>query len=127
MNGSFTFAGLGLLLMSSVAFAQPAKPVKTPAGSVLETPAGRSLYVYDGDKRGSGHSTCGEGCIRRWPPFLASANARPQGQWSIITRADGKKQWAYKGRPLYTWSKDTRPGQISGNGYGGNRWHAAQP
>jgi predicted lipoprotein with Yx(FWY)xxD motif len=127
MRRPFILAGLGFLLMPGVAFAQPAKAVKTPAGPVLETPAGKSLYVYDGDKAGSGHSNCGESCIKHWPPLLAGANAKPEGNWSIITRADGKKQWAYKGRPLYTWFKDIKPGQINGNGYDGNTWHSAKP
>ncbi|TAL77325.1 MAG: hypothetical protein EPN75_13135 [Beijerinckiaceae bacterium] len=86
-----------------------------------------SLYVYDVDKRGGSHSSCGENCIKHWRPFLGGTDSKPQGDWSIITRVSGKKQWAYKGRPLYTWLKDTKPGQISGNGYDGNRWHAARP
>ena len=127
MRKPVIFAAFGLLLIPASAIAQPAKVGKTPAGPVLETPAGNALYVYDGDKRGSGHSNCGESCVNRWPPFLVGTNAKPQDGWSIITRTGGKKQWAYKGRPLYTWYKDTKPGQISGNGYDGNRWHAAKP
>lgn len=127
MRKPVIFAALGLLLIPAAAIAQPAQVGKTAAGPVLETPAGMSLYVYDGDKSGSGHSNCGESCIKHWRPFLAGADAKPQGDWSIITRASRKKQWACKGRPLYTWFKDTKPGQISGNGYDGNRWHAAKP
>ena len=41
-------------------------------------------------------------------------------------RDDGVRQWAYKGKPLYTWSKDTKPGDASGDGVGGS-WHIAAP
>ena len=48
------------------------------------------------------------------------------GNWSVITRDDGTKQWAYKGKPLYTWAKDTKPGDVTGDGFN-NVWHVAQP
>ena len=32
----------------------------------------------------------------------ALASAKPFGAWSVIIRADGAKQWAIKGRPLYS-------------------------
>ena len=53
--------------------------------------------------------------------------AKASGNWSLITRADGSKQWAYKGRPLYTWAKDEEPGQAKGNSFEGNSWHVAKP
>jgi predicted lipoprotein with Yx(FWY)xxD motif len=120
-------AGIGLLLASGVAFAQEAKVIKTPAGHVLATPAGKTLYVYDNDKPGTGTTTCTKQCAKHWPPFLASRNAHAKGKWSFIVRPDGKRQWAYKDRPLYTWSRDTKAGEISGDGYDGNRWHIAKP
>jgi predicted lipoprotein with Yx(FWY)xxD motif len=61
-----------------------------------------------------------------WPPFTAPADAKPTGDWSLITRPGGAKQWAYKTRPLYTFSKDTGAGQTAGNGYDGNTWHLAK-
>ncbi|MEG1456920.1 MAG: hypothetical protein RSC66_15285, partial [Comamonas sp.] len=35
-------------------------------------------------------------------------------------------QWAYKGRPLYFWAKDSRPGDATGEGVG-NVWRLARP
>ena len=49
------------------------------------------------------------------------------GDYSTITRDDGSKQWAYKGRPLYTWKKDKKPGDITGDGFLNGAWHIAQP
>ena len=46
------------------------------------------------------------------------------GDWSVVTRDDGTKQWALKGKPLYTYAKDARPGDGSGNGVDG-AWHIA--
>ena len=44
----------------------------------------------------------------------------------MIAREDGSKQWAYKGKPLYTWAKDAKPGDVTGDGVN-NVWHIAQP
>ena len=41
-------------------------------------------------------------CAQVWPPLYASADAKPVGNWSIITRDDGKKQWAYDHSAVYT-------------------------
>ena len=49
------------------------------------------------------------------------------GDYTITTRADGTKQRAYKGRPLYTWKNDKKPGGITGDGFLNNAWHMAQP
>ncbi|MFY0104123.1 hypothetical protein ABTP95_19980 [Acinetobacter baumannii] len=43
-----------------------------------------------------------------------------------MTRDDGKGQWAYKGHPLYRWSKDQKPGDTTGDGVIG-AWHVARP
>ena len=45
----------------------------------------------------------------------------------MIKRDDGAMQWAYKGKPLYTWAKDTKPGDITGDGFLNGVWHIAQP
>jgi len=42
-------------------------------------------------------------------------------------RDDGSKQWAYKGRPLYHWVKDAKPGDMTGDGFLNNSWHVAKP
>lgn len=53
-------------------------------------------------------------CAERWPPALAPAHAQPVGDWSIIVRADGSKQWAYQGYALYTSVFDHYPGDAMG-------------
>lgn len=117
-------------LLSTLALAQPGKIGTTPAGDVLKAPDGHTLYVYDDDKIDlgqQGKSSCNGECAKRWPAFSAGLDAQSMGDWGIITREDGSRQWTYKGRPLYTSTQDTAPGQTNGNGYQGNSWHIAKP
>lgn len=89
----------------------------SPAGRerlAFANPAGMTLYTYENDTPGKA-STCNDDCARDWPPALAPDRPRLFGPWSVIRRADGEKQWAYKGRPLYTSSKDVDPGSWYGN------------
>jgi predicted lipoprotein with Yx(FWY)xxD motif len=106
---------------------QPAVTVrKIGHGSVLTDSRGMTLYVFDKD-RAPGQSACNAHCAVAWPPLLAGADARASGKWSLVTRQDGSRQWAYKGRPLYTlYEWDINPGDTKGDGVGG-RWHVARP
>jgi predicted lipoprotein with Yx(FWY)xxD motif len=54
-------------------------------------------------------------CLKLWRPVVAPGNARSSGFWEVVTRADGVRQWAYKGSPLYTFAGDRKPGDIGGN------------
>lgn len=120
-----------LISISSSAFAQDAKTGKTPKDKAyLEAPSGAALYVFDKDSTTGGTPgapTCYDQCAKFWPPFLAGADAKPNGDWTIAKRKDGSSQWAYKGRPLYTFSRDQAPGKIEGDGFNGNTWHLAAP
>jgi hypothetical protein len=60
-------------------------------------------------------------------PLAAAADAKPMGDWTVVTRDDGSKQWAYKGKPLYSFAKDKMPGDTTGNGFLNNAWHIAKP
>ncbi|HEV2303218.1 MAG TPA: hypothetical protein VGR91_16750 [Stellaceae bacterium] len=102
----------------------PAKVEQTAIGPVLADRRGRTLYTFDNDKPGV--STCSLKCAQAWPPFKAGPGVRPRGPWTLVARRGGIEQWAYKGQPLYTWFKDTRPGQTSGDGVRGV-WHVARP
>lgn len=39
---------------------------------------------------------------------------------------DGTMQWAYDGKPLYTYAKDKQPGDTTGDTLMGV-WHVAKP
>ena len=98
-------------------------PAKKAADGTLTNPAGMTLYTFDKDS--AGKSACNGPCAANWPPLMAGAGASGSGNWSIVTRDDGSKQWAYKGKPLYTWVKDQKPGDKTGNGVANNAWHTA--
>ena len=98
----------------------PLKVQKTSAGNVLADPNGVTLYTFDKDT--SGKSNCNGDCAEYWPPVKAAADAKPVGDLTIITRDDGSKQWADGGKPLYTFVKDKKPGDVAGDNYK-NVWH----
>jgi predicted lipoprotein with Yx(FWY)xxD motif len=94
---------------------------KTIYGDAIADARGMTLYVFDGD--GHGASACNGECAETWQPAAAPRIAKPSGDWSIVTRDDGTKQWAYQGKPLYGFSNDQAPGDVNGDGVGG-KWHA---
>jgi predicted lipoprotein with Yx(FWY)xxD motif len=100
-------------------------PVKAADG-VFVNPDGMTLYTFDKDVAGSGKSVCNGPCAANWPPLLAAADATPAGDWTVIGRDDGSRQWAYKGKPVYRWIKDQKPGDRTGDGFN-NAWRLARP
>lgn len=114
--------GIGLAGCSTMGSTPP--PAKVMDG-VLTNSAGMTLYTFDKDVAGVGKSTCNGPCATNWPPLLAAADAKAQGDYTIITRDDGTKQWAYKGKPLYLWIKDGKPGDRTGDGFN-NAWRLAR-
>ena len=66
---------------------------------------------------GSSMAYCDTACQEVWTPFAAPADAQPSGHWTVLTREDGTKQWAYKSYALYRYAGDTEPGQLLGNDY----------
>ena len=118
-------AAVSLMLASSAAFAQAAKVADTPAGKAYVDAKGMTLYTFDKDS--AGKSACNGPCATNWPPLMAAADAKASGDWTIVTRDDGSKMWALKGKPLYTFAKDTKPGDTTGDGFLNGAWHIAKP
>lgn len=116
---------LAALAIAGMAYAAPmVETVKTDKGDVLAGAKGMTLYTYKKDTKGA--SSCYDKCATNWPPFLASDNDKADGAYTIVTRKDGKKQWAKDGMPLYYWVKDMKKGDMTGDGMGGN-WDVAKP
>lgn len=103
----------------------PAAPAKSANGALTNS-AGMTLYTFDKDAAGSGKSVCNGPCAANWPPLMAAADAKATGDYTVVTRDDGSKQWAYKGKPLYLWIKDSKPGDRTGDGVN-NAWRVARP
>ena len=93
-------------------------------GGMVVSSAGMSLYTFDKDVAGSGKSSCNGQCAVNWPPLKAAAADQASGDWSIVVRDDGSKQWAYRGKPVYLWIKDHKPGDKTGDGVN-KVWHIA--
>ena len=72
------------------------------------------MTLYTFDKDAGGKSMCNGPCAENWPALVAGDADKPAGDMTIVVRDDGKKMWAYKGKPLYTFKKDTA-------------WHLATP
>jgi len=115
---------ISILAVSVIAMAptfSQADMVK-PAGGVLVNSAGMTVYTFDKDVAGSGKSTCNGACLTLWPAVMAAADAKPDGDMSIVTRDDGAKQWAYKGKPVYLYASDKKPGDMTGDKFK-DVWH----
>ncbi|GIQ78648.1 hypothetical protein [Bradyrhizobium sp. RD5-C2] len=112
-------------LASAALAAPPTKTGTTAKGSVLTDAKGMTLYTFDKDTEGK--SACNGPCATNWPVLKAEASDKAEGGYTIIARDDGSKQWAYKGKPLYTFAKDQKAGDTTGDGFLNGAWHLAQP
>jgi predicted lipoprotein with Yx(FWY)xxD motif len=101
---------------TAAAFAAHANPTVEKNG-VLVSKDGKTLYTFAKDAPGK--SYCNAGCAAAWPPFIVANPALADGDFSIVARDDGSKQWAYKAKPLYFYAADTQPGDAKGEGKGG--------
>jgi predicted lipoprotein with Yx(FWY)xxD motif len=115
-------AATGITLLAGCA-STGLPPVNSQTGA-LTNPAGMTLYVFDKDS--ANKSACNGDCAVKWPPLIAAANEQASGDYSIVNRDDGTRQWAFKGKPLYLWFKDQKPGDTTGDGVN-NVWHTARP
>jgi len=102
----------------------PLQVVSSTAGTVLANSRGMTLYTHKDDAPGK--SACYGRCARKWPPAEAVPGAVGKGRLSIIERSDGKRQYAYNGKALYTWVKDKTPGDATGDNRG-EVWFVARP
>jgi predicted lipoprotein with Yx(FWY)xxD motif len=104
----------------------------TGLGKVLADQHGRTLYLFEKDKRGM--SACTGSCVSFWPPLLTSGRPRvasgiKRSLLGTIRRSDGSTQVTYRGHPLYRFSLDARTGQTKGEGLDdfGAHWYAVSP
>jgi predicted lipoprotein with Yx(FWY)xxD motif len=92
---------------------------------VVTNSKGITVYWFAPDT--STTSKCTGSCATFWPPVKGPATAMSgvTGTLGAITRPDGPTQATYDGHPLYTFVKDTAPGQAKGNGVNafGGLWH----
>lgn len=118
MTSTLAFGTYGAI----AATAEPAMMAKTSMGQIWVDAKGMALYTFDKDK--GDKSMCNDQCAAVWPPLAAAADAAASGKWTIVVRDDGSKMWAYAGHPLYTFVKDTKPGEVTGDNVEG--FHVAK-
>lgn len=112
-------------VFSSAAAQEPAELQLSTSGNFgphLAATEDRSLYLYVEDEQGAGSSVCIDACTRNWPPFLTegepvAADGVDAALLGTIERPEGM-QVTYNGWPLYTYARDSQPGQTLGQRLG---------
>ncbi len=107
-------------LFTFSAHAADTAPLKKANGMLVDS-KGMTVYTYDKDTANSGKSACTGPCAENWPA-VQTADAQPAAPYSTVTREDGTKQLAYKGKPLYTFMKDKKAGDKAGDKFK-DMWH----
>ena len=85
---------------------------------------GMTLYTFAKDS--DGKSVCNDKCAENWPPLKATSADKSMGEWTVIKRDDGTMQWAYDGKPLYTFIMDKKAGDMTGEGKMDGAWKVAK-
>lgn len=127
MNAA-NIARLALTATLALAASQSALADEAPVtfqNGVMVDAKGMTLYTFDKDVAGTGKSACNGQCAAVWPPLAAPAGVRLGGDFTVLTRDDGSQQIAHKGRPLYLYLPDQKPGDTTGDGSGGV-WHVVK-
>jgi predicted lipoprotein with Yx(FWY)xxD motif len=135
-----TFAAIGIATMAlagcSSAGSAPAATGatlatgKTSLGTIVVDGKGDTVYEFTSDTANSGKSTCYSGCDSTWSPVTTtSANPTVKGVTGTvgeITRTGGAMQVTLGGMPLYTYSGDSKAGDVSGQGMM-STWYVVSP
>ena len=122
MTRSRPFAILALILSALVAPLALAESAAKMVNGMWVNTSGMTLYTFDKDVAASGKSACNGPCAALWPPALAGADAKAEGDFTLVARDDGARQWAYKGKPVYTYSGDKKAGEMTGDNFK-DSWH----
>lgn len=117
---SFAVAPVAFTLAACASTMGSPSPAKMSNG-VLVAANGMTLYTFDNDEV-PGKSACNGPCATLWPPLLAGASDSSKGDWTVVTRDDGSRQWAYKGKPVYLYQADKAAGDKTGDNFR-NVWH----
>jgi predicted lipoprotein with Yx(FWY)xxD motif len=133
LGASLLAAAVLALLLAPSASAARRQVVKVRQESslghaVLTNRAGLTLYSLSVERHG--HFTCKGGCLKLWRPLTVRKGVKPAGpvRLGTVKRPEGQIQVTYRGRPLYRFKGDRKPGQANGEGFKDvGTWHAATP
>ncbi len=99
----------------------------TSLGHVLVDASGRTVYLLTAD--GHDLSTCSSSCLQFWPAVAPGSHTGVTGQVGSTATPDGPMTATVAGHPVYTFSQDRAPGDVTGEGlqeFGGT-WYAVSP
>jgi predicted lipoprotein with Yx(FWY)xxD motif len=116
---------LAAALASGCASDRVVAPAEMRGGVLTEAYSHKTLYTFDKDPTNPPRSVCNADCAAKWPPYRPTAGERDVRDFTVIKRDDGSLQWAYKGKPLYTFVGDTKTGDKAGDGVNGV-WHVVK-
>lgn len=104
--------------------ASPSAPYGTAPTIAYADVNGITLYTYgqDADQVPS----CSSECAKLWQPAIAPPQANTIPDWSIISRADGLRQWAHRGQPLYRSTNAVTAGAVTTNSSADETWRVAE-
>ena len=91
---------------------------KTLGQKILVNRSGRTLYSLSVERNGRFICTTSK-CLSLWKPLVVAKGSVPAGaaHLTALKRPEGRRQVAYRGAPLYTFSLDKRAGDVKGNGF----------
>ena len=106
------------------------KTADSSLGRIVVDGNGFTAYYFTKDRANSGTSACVGPCLQTWPP-ITTTSATPRttgvtGKVGTITLPDGSKQVTVNGRPVHLFAKDTKPGDVQGQGVG-SVWYVLRP
>jgi predicted lipoprotein with Yx(FWY)xxD motif len=123
-------ASFAPLTLAGATGTQLQKITVKPFSGILANAKRHTLYVLSVEKGGQLH--CKSACTPIWPPLLVkssvtsvSLGAGVVGRIGFIKRSTTMKQVTYNGFPVYTFSGDSGPSQVNGQGIvaDGGTWH----
>jgi predicted lipoprotein with Yx(FWY)xxD motif len=91
----------------------------------IVTVNGVAAYRFEADEDKPSKVNCLNDCLITWPPVLTDgspvqASGIDRALIGSVKRQDGFEQVTLNGWPLYRFLEDTKPGDIKGEGVGGN-------
>ena len=123
MKRTFLIPSLIASLLMSVAVLAHSADVKKTDGMLVSS-SGMTVYTFDKDTADSGKSACAGPCTGLWPA-VATSDTSLKAPYGSIKRDDGTMQLTYKGKPLYMYSADQKPGDKGGDNFK-DIWHVVK-
>jgi predicted lipoprotein with Yx(FWY)xxD motif len=101
-------------------------------GQILVDGSGRTLYLFEADMPAS--SSCYGACVGVWPAVVSAGQpvVGPGITPTLVSttmRKDGTLEVVYNGHPLYYFTGDKKPGDVTGQGLNsfGAAWYVVSP